>query len=177
MNVLIRQEEAGDYIKTEELIRSAFANVEFSDKTEHELVRKLRGSNCYVPELSLVAIEEMSGETVGHVLMTKARISSIQSIETLALAPVSVLPEYQNNGIGTQLINKALAKAIKLGFSSAIVLGHPNYYPRFGFEKASKWGIKAPWNVPDEVFMAMELKKGSLENSSGTVEYPKEFSD
>ncbi|OCA84370.1 GCN5 family acetyltransferase [Bacillus sp. FJAT-27225] len=174
MAVYIRQENEKDYLNTEKLIQRAFANVAISDKTEHKLVARLRGSKSFVPELSLVAFDDVSGEIVGHVLMTKA---NIQSAETLTLAPVSVLPEYQNKGIGTRLINEALERARHSDFSSVIVLGHPRYYSGFGFEKASKWGIKAPWDVPDEVFMAMELNRGSLENKSETVVYPKEFNE
>ncbi|WP_262429174.1 GNAT family N-acetyltransferase [Paratissierella segnis] len=93
----------------------------------------------------------------------------------MALAPVSVLPEYQDRGIGTNLINKSINIAKKLGYKSVIVLGHENYYPRFGFKPASKWGIKAPFDVPDESFMALELNDGSLDGVTGTVVYAKEF--
>src|SRR4051812_13688547 len=128
MNILIRQEETGDYKTKEELICCAFANVDLSEKTEHKLVKKLRSSSSFVPELSLVAIEEKSGKSVGHVLKTRARIlGPTLTTETLALAPVSVSPDFQNKGIGTQLIHEALERAGELGFSSAIVLGHPGF--------------------------------------------------
>ncbi len=96
-------------------------------------------------------------------------------IKSLALAPVSVLPEYQNKGIGKDLIHKALEQAKELGHQSIVVLGHPEYYPKFGFEKASQWGIEASFEVPDEAFMAIELYKNSLENVSGIVEYSSVF--
>jgi predicted N-acetyltransferase YhbS len=93
----------------------------------------------------------------------------------LALAPVSVVPEHQNKGIGSALISESLKIAKEIGFKSVIVLGHDKYYPRFGFKPASTWGIKAPFDVPDEFFMALELGDGALEDISGTVVYSKEF--
>ncbi|MFA5471249.1 MAG: N-acetyltransferase [Acholeplasmataceae bacterium] len=91
------------------------------------------------------------------------------------MAPVSVLPEYQNKGIGSKLILQGLKISKEMGFESIIVLGHDKYYPRFGFCPASKWGIKAPFNVPNESFMALELEDGSLERVTGTVVYSKDF--
>ncbi|WP_053368769.1 GNAT family N-acetyltransferase [Bacillus sp. FJAT-27245] len=172
MDISIRQEKEADYQAVEEVIERAFSDVAISDKTEHHLVKRLRSSMAFIPELSLVAVHEATGEWVGHILFTKARIGDA---ETLALAPVSVLPEYQNRGIGGLLINKGLEKAKEQGYESAIVLGHPGYYRKFGFKKASLWGIKAPWNVPDEVFMALELRAKSLDGVSGTVEYADAF--
>ena len=94
---------------------------------------------------------------------------------SLALAPLSVLPQYQNKGIGSKLIIESLKIAENLAFKSVIVLGHDKYYPRFGFKPASIWGIKAPFEVPDESFMALELMDGSLDGITGTVVYAKEF--
>jgi len=173
MNINVRQEIASDYPLTERVIQKAFANVEISDKTEHEMVQRLRKSEAFVPELSLVAEDE---EIVGHILLTKLKIKKEgDSTESLALAPVSVLPEYQNRGVGTRLMNEALKVAKETGFQSVIVLGHPTYYPKFGFKPASLWGIKAPFEVPDEVFMALELKENALDGVSGVVEYPRAF--
>ena len=114
---------------------------------------------------------------MGHILLSKIKISkdNNESVESLALAPVSVLPEYQNKGIGGLLITEALKEAKELGYNSVVVLGHPEYYPRFGFKKASLWGIKAPFEVPNEAFMAMNLGKNALNNVSGVVEYPSVF--
>ena len=91
------------------------------------------------------------------------------------MAPVSVLPEYQNKGIGSKLILQGLKISKEMGFESIIVLGHDKYYPRFGFSPASKWGIKAPFDVPNESFMALELEDGILERVTGTVVYSKDF--
>ncbi|RDU35329.1 N-acetyltransferase [Neobacillus piezotolerans] len=172
MDISIRQEKEADYQAVEEVIKRAFTDVEISDKTEHQLVKRLRGSKAFIPELSLVAVDEATGKTVGHILFTKAKVGDA---ETLALAPVSVLPEFQNLGIGRLLVNKGLKTAKELGYESAIVLGHPNYYPKFCFKKASQWGIKAPWNVPDEVFMALELRGKAFDGVSGTVQYADAF--
>ena len=173
MNITIRQELARVYKITEKVIKSAFANMELSDKKEHELVSRIRKSDAFIPKLSLVAINK---EIVGHILLSKIKIiNDNQFAESLALAPVSVLPAYQNKGIGGLLITEALKEAKELGYKSVVVLGHPEYYPRFGFKKASFWGIKAPFEVPDEAFMAIELSENALNNVSGVVEYPSVF--
>ncbi|WP_336785656.1 GNAT family N-acetyltransferase [Paenibacillus sp. MMO-177] len=172
MNLTIRQEMPGDYSRTEIVVRKAFAKLEVSDQDEHNLVARIRSADSFIPELSLVA--ELNDEIVGHVLLSgiTIRYGEEESV-SLALAPVSVHPEYQDRGIGSKLIREALQRAEALEYPSVIVLGHPEYYPKFGFEKASKWGIRAPFEVSDDVFMALELKKNSLK--SGVVEYPSVF--
>ncbi|HEM3634022.1 TPA: GNAT family N-acetyltransferase [Streptococcus agalactiae] len=176
MNIIIRQETEKDYKLSETVVEKAFKNAEHTDHKEHLLVAKLRKSDAFIPELSLVA--ELDGEIVGHIMLTKLLIENEGSkYDSLALAPVSVVPEHQNKGIGSELISESLKIAKELGFKSVIVLGHDKYYPRFGFKPASTWGIKAPFDVPDEAFMALELEDGSLEDISGTVVYSKEFSE
>lgn len=114
---------------------------------------------------------------MGHVLLFKIEIikNNNEPKDLLSLAPVSVLPEYQNKGIGKLLISKVLNKAKDLCYNSIIVLGHPEYYPKFCFKKASLWGIKAPFEVSDKAFMAIELCENDLTNALGTVQYPAEF--
>lgn len=148
----------------------------FGQDAEARLVDLLREGNTFIPDLSIVA--ELDGEIVGHILFTRIKIVSEAGEEkhSLALAPMAVLPEFQRQGIGSKLVEYGLAKAKELGFPSVIVLGHEAYYPKFGFQPASKWGIKPPFDVSDSVFMAIELKVGGLEAVSGTVEYPQEFS-
>jgi predicted N-acetyltransferase YhbS len=172
MNLKIRQEQVADYEFTENVVKLAFANAEHSDKKEHELVSRIRKSSSFIPELSLVATNKDNGSILGHILLSRIKISIAES---LALAPVSVLPEYQNKGVGGLLITAALNAAKELGYNSVVVLGHPEYYPKFGFKKASRWGIKAPFEVPDEAFMAIELKDSALSGNSGVVEYPSVF--
>ena len=170
----IREEEIKDYNEVEKVVEESFKTAEFSDKDEHNLVRRLRKSSEFVKELSLIAEDE--NKILGYVLLTKALIKGEStSYETLALAPLAVLPEYQKSGIGKNLMNKAIERARELGYKSIVVLGHENYYPKFGFEKASKYGVKAPFEVPDEAYMILELLPGGLNGVSGIVEYSKAF--
>ncbi|QWH38418.1 N-acetyltransferase [Bacillus mycoides] len=173
--IKIRQEQQNDYSKTEEVVKEAFLNEEFSDKKEHELVKRIRECDAFVPALSIVAVDE---EIVGHIMLSKITIEQDgTSVESLALAPVSVAPGHQKKGIGGKLIVAALEKAKELGYGSVVVLGHPEYYPKFGFKKASDWNIKAPFEVPDEVFMVMELRENDLQGVEGVVQYSSAFSE
>lgn len=174
MNIIIKQEQKNNYEIVEDLIKRSFENEEFSDKSEHLLVNRLRNSSSFIKELSLVAFDEE--KIVGHILFTKAKIDNDkEAFETLALAPVSVLPDYQGKGIGSKLIQEGLKIAKEIGYKSVIVLGHDKYYPKFGFIPASNFNIKAPFEVPDEAFMALELVRNGLKNVNGIVVYAKEF--
>ncbi|MGL6173676.1 MAG: GNAT family N-acetyltransferase, partial [Cellulosilyticaceae bacterium] len=125
-------------------------------------------------ELSLVA--KVEDRVVGHVLLTKMWVQEGEKCsEVLALAPVAVLPEYQSKGVGSKLIQAGLTKAKEFEYRGVIVLGHAQYYPRFGFKVASGYGINAPFEVPDEVFMALELIPGGLEGISGMAVYSPAF--
>lgn len=170
MNVFIRQEIKRDFSEVFELNSKAFAQ-----DNEARLVNLLRNSDAFIPELSLVAIA--GNKIVGHILFTKISIvdASKNRQSSLALAPMGVLPEFQKQGVGGQLIRYGLSKARELGHSSVIVVGHEHYYPKFGFLPARKWGIKAPFDIPDNVFMAIELVRDGLKGIQGVVEYPKEF--
>ncbi|EEL69789.1 N-acetyltransferase [Bacillus mycoides] len=173
--VTIRQEQKNDYRKTEEVVKEAFLNEEFSDKKEHELVKRIRECDAFIPELSIVAVDK---ETVGHIMLSKITIEQDgTTVDSLALAPVSVAPSHQKKGIGGKLITAALEKAKELGYGSVVVLGHPEYYPKFGFKKASEWNIKAPFEVPEEVFMVMELTENALEGVEGIVQYSSAFAE
>lgn len=113
---------------------------------------------------------------VGHILFTKVFIQSEGvNKESLALAPMAVLPGMQREGIGKQLIKSGLEKAGNLNYESVIVLGHAEYYPYFGFKPASGYGITAPWKVPDEVFMVLELEENTLSGVQGLVNYAQAF--
>ncbi|WP_002146431.1 GNAT family N-acetyltransferase [Bacillus cereus] len=173
--VTIRQEQKNDYRKTEEVVKEAFLNEEFSDQKEHELVKRIRECDAFIPELSIVAVDK---ETVGHIMLSKITIEQDgTTVDSLALAPVSVAPSHQKKGIGGKLITAALEKAKELGYGSVVVLGHPEYYPKFGFKKASEWNIKAPFEVPEEVFMVMELTENALEGVEGIVQYSSAFAE
>lgn len=170
----IRQEVESDHSAVFELIEKAFAGAEFSDHQEQYLVERLRKSDAFVPELSLVATE--NDKIVGYILLTKLTIKNEQhEFSSLALAPVAVLPDEQNKGLGGQLIKESHRIAKELGFNSVILLGHATYYPRFGYKKANQFGIKLPFDVPDEYAMAIELNPNALEDVNGIVVYPKEF--
>ena len=116
---------------------------------------------------------------VGHILFTRIQIINERNIEheSLVLAPMAVLPEFQNRGIGSKLVDTGLSIAKESGFKSVIVVGHKLFYPRFGFSPASEWNIKAPFDVPEEVFMAKALDGGNLGRFSGIVRFPQEFDD
>nr|WP_315029358.1 N-acetyltransferase [uncultured Chryseobacterium sp.] len=173
--ITIRKEEEKDYKKVFQLTEEAFKNMEHSDHQEHFLVEKLRNSEAFIPELSLVA-EDETGDIAGHILFTKITIENgSESFESLALAPVSVKPEFQNQGIGGQLIIEGHRIAQQLGYQSVILIGHEKYYPKFGYEKTSNFGISFPFDIPEENGMAIELMKDGLKNIKGVVKYPKEF--
>lgn len=166
-SVIIQQETKVDHKFVFEVHKQAFEREE-----EAILVNRLRASPVYVPSLSLLAI--IDHRIVGHILFTEIRIGK-RNVHALALAPLSVLPEFQHQGIGGMLIREGLSKAAEAGYGSVIVLGHEHYYPKFGFVPASKWGITAPFDVPENVFMGMELFPGALDGVSGEVEYAPEF--
>ncbi len=174
MDIKIRPEQPADYLTVQELTRQAFENLAISDHTEHLLVERLRRSDAFVPELSLVA--EADGRIVGHILFTKVTIDNgEQQFEALSLAPVSVLLEYQGKGIGGKLIEEGHQQARALGFTSVLLVGHPEYYPRFGYERASAYGITFPFEAPEEACMVLALTEDGLEGESGEVVFPKAF--
>jgi predicted N-acetyltransferase YhbS len=170
MNIIIRQEEEKDYKAVYQVVKEAFENEEYSDQDEHNLVERLRKSQAFIAELSLVA--EIEGKIVGHIMFTTIKIGSHTA---LALAPVSVSPDHQGLGIGSKLIIRGHEIAKKLGYKAVVLLGHENYYPRFGYKKASDYNIKAPFEVPDVNFMVLELIEYGLKDIEGTVEYAREF--
>ena len=176
-NITIRKEIPKDHNWVIELTAKAFETMPFSEGDEDKLVARLRNAPGFIPELSLVA--ELDGLIVGHILFTPLVIDNgQQQFESLVLGPVSVLPEFQKQGIGGKLIRAGHQKAVELGFRSVILIGHPEYYPRFGYKPASTWGIKTHYELPsDDVFMAVELTDGALKNVSGMVIFPPEFGE
>jgi putative acetyltransferase len=167
--MIMRTEQEADYSRAEHVHRLAF-----SRENEAALVRDIRSSREYIPELSLTA--EDGEDIVGHIMFSKAVIDTGKGeVPTLALAPVAVIPQRQNEGIGSILIREGLKQAELQGYAHAVVLGHPDYYPRFGFRPSAVFGIIPPFPVPEEVFMAIELKESSLAGISGTVKYPPSF--
>ena len=171
MYVLIRNETKQDY----NIIRK-INDLAFKQENEGKMVDALRKTKDFNHLLSLVA--EIKDEIVGHILFYPIKIKNKNEEHTvLSLAPMAVHPKYQNKGIGSKLVKRGLEVAKNTGFGAVIVVGHPKYYPRFGFIPAKNWNIKLPFDVPDDVFLALELKKDSLKNCSGTVEFIKEYFD
>lgn len=168
--MIIRKELPIDYKTVYSVIKSAFENAEHSDGNEQDLVNALRTSTAFIPELSLVA--EINKKIVGHIMFTEIQI--MNSIE-LALAPLSVLPEYQRKGIGTALITEGHKIAKDLGYNYSVVLGSEKYYPKNGYLPAGKFGIKPPFEVPSENFMIYKIREDAPK-ISGVVKYAKEFS-
>lgn len=165
----IRKENAQDYPSVYNVNTNAFKR-----KEEARLVDRLRLSDAFVPELSLVAtIDE---HVAGYILFTEIHIlDGDRKIQSLALAPVAVSPQHQRKGIGRLLVTHGLKEAKRLGYKSVIVLGSDTYYPQFGFTPTSKWQIAPPLNIPENVFMGLEFEEGSLSTVKGIVKYPREF--
>lgn len=169
--IRIRPEHPQDILDIEAVNTAAFGQ-----SNEAQLVNNLRKNNKhFIPELSLVAT--VNAEIVGHILLTTNKIvdTAGNEVESLSLAPMAVSPFLQKQGIGSRLVQHAIDKAKQLGYHSIIVLGHEKYYPKFGFKPASTFDIRAPFDVPDNVFMALELTMNALKNVTGMVRYPDEF--
>ena len=165
----IRTEQQADYNSVYQVIKNAFKTAEQSDGNEQDLVNALRQSSAFIPELSLLS--EINGKIVGHIMFTKLQINEHSA---LALAPLSVLPQYQRQGIGTSLIQKGHKIAQTLGYSYSVVLGSEKYYPRFGYLPAETFGIQPCFEVPSKNFMAYKLCENAP-TISGIVKYAKEF--
>jgi putative acetyltransferase len=169
--ITIRSESPNDYSQISDVIYSAF-----EQKNEVRLVKTLRASPDFIGELSLVAI--LNNLIIGHILFSKIIIKSEKAeFPALALAPLAVKPEFQNQGIGSKLVEKGLEECKRLNHKIVIVLGHPNFYPKFGFKPANDFGVMAPFAVPNESFLILELTSGALRSVSGIVEYPLAFDE
>ncbi len=170
----IRQSEQHEANRIIDLVRQAFANEPYSDQSEHELVARLFKAEDFIPELSIIA--EVDEVLVGFILLTPITIAGEEGVyESLALAPVAVLPAHQNTGIGSKLIRYAHDMASANNHKSIVLVGHEDYYPRFGYELASKFGIRVPFEVPEINVMVVELEADSLEGINGVVQYPAAF--
>jgi putative acetyltransferase len=144
----------------------------FGRESEADLVDQLRGT---ASTFSFVAVE--SEQIIGHIFFSPVAIEGEceDSLFILGLAPMAVLPEHQRKGIGSALIQHSLEECARLGCKAVVVLGHPTYYPRFGFIPAKEKGLGCEYPVPDEVFMVLELESGALEGCTGMVKYRSEF--
>lgn len=164
--MLIRPESADDRAAVYDVNASAFET-----PAEAELVGALRKQAD--PVISLVA--EVDGAVVGHILFSPVTLHGNPDVQVMGLAPMAVAPAHQRQGVGSALVRAGLERCREIGFGAVVVLGHPVYYPRFGFVPASRFGISSEYAVPDEAFMALELQPGALEGKRGIVRYHAAF--
>ncbi len=171
-HIIVRQEEETDYRKVEEITRAAFGYPErilrgkIGCPYEHWMVHELRHRDGIL-ELSLIA-QLKNGTLVGHIICSKAVVKKDDdTLPVLNFGPLSVLPEYQRQGIGQALIGAMIEKAQKLGYGAILFFGRPEYYPQFGFKEAAVYGISDAEGYNYPAFMAMELKEGYLKDARG----------
>lgn len=146
----------------------------FGQAAEAILIDQLHQKNAII--LSLVAEEKK--EIVRHILFSPVHVHSGENIyERVGLGPMAVLPECQRTGIGSLLVEKGLVLLRERGCGFVVVLGHPEYYPRFGFVPGSRFDLTYEYDVPDELFMALELQKGVLQKIFDLVKYQPEFNE
>ena len=171
MLIEVRKERATDIEAIRDVNKRAFGQDQ-----EGNIVDALRSNGAAL--LSLVATLHDSAATlhdriVGHIMYSPATIGDVTGA---ALGPMSVLPEHQRQGIGSKLVNTGNQTLKASNCAFIIVLGHPDFYPRFGFRRASTLAVKSEWDVPDEVVMLLILDESKMQGISGLVKYRHEFS-
>ncbi|MDH3511357.1 MAG: N-acetyltransferase [Gammaproteobacteria bacterium] len=166
--MLIRAETEQDRHAVYDVNAAAFAT-----PAEAILVDALREQAQ--PVVSLVA--EDDGEIVGHIMLSPVSLSAHPELKVMGLGPMAVSPGQQRQGIGSALVRAGLEQSRRQGFIAVVVLGHADYYPRFGFSPASQFGIDSEYEVPDAVFMAIELQIGALSGKYGRVKYHPAFNN
>lgn len=164
--LVIRPEREYDFDEIRSIVKTAFAGAEHSDGDEHNLIDRLRCSDEYIPELSLIA--EVNGKIVGYAMFSLINIGIARAV---ALTPLAVLPGFQSLGIGRELIEAGHRKA-KEDYWCSVVLGAPEYYSKSGYLPALPFGIMAPFDIPSEFYMVFPLKS---EVPSGVVRYSRAF--
>lgn len=167
MKISIRQEKEQDYSYVENMTREAFWDVYQPGASEHHVLHEIRKADCFIPELDLVA--EHEGKIVGHVVSTRAKVVNAkgETHEILCLGPICTTPELQGQGIGSLLMERTKEIAHQMGFSAIALFGNPAYYHRFGFVNAAHFNITTREGENFDVFMVLELNKGSLTGISG----------
>jgi len=168
-SVVIRPERDADHAAIAEVVRAAF--LRHPDEVA-VFVERLRASEEFIPELALVA-EDSSG-VIAHVMLSWVGVEGGSRTRILNLTPMSVRPDRQRIGVGSRLIRDALGRAEAAGEPAVMVQGHPEYYPRFGFERATALGFVAPYPMLDEAFMVKRLP-GYVPELAGRIVYPAAF--
>lgn len=143
----------------------------FGTSVEGDLVDALRAKAAQL--ISLVA--EIDEEIVGHILFSRVSLAEQSERSIMGLGPMSVLPKHQRQGVGSALVREGLKRCKQMGCQAVVVVGHPEYYPRFGFVPASRYGMRCEYDVPDDVFMIVELVAGNLQGASGLIRYDEAF--
>ena len=143
----------------------------FESSAEADLVERLRAQAT--PFVSLLADDGAS--IVGHVCFSPVTLSGDADLKIIGLAPMAVVPAAQRRGIGSALVLDGIERCRSLGYGAIVVLGHADYYPRFGFVPASRFGIRSNYDVPDDVFLLLELQRGYLAGKTGTIHYHPAF--
>ncbi len=167
MNIVIRQEKRNDFMQIYDLVKVAFQTAKVSNGKEQDFVNQLRDSVNYIPELALVA--EENHKLIGHIMLTKNYIiNSDYKTETLLLAPISVVLEHRDKGVGSKLINTSFELAKSMGYKSVVLIGDPAYYSRFGFKRSVDLGIRYLNDIPEEYVLVCELVPSALLEISGT---------
>lgn len=175
MEVLIQKTTVKDFFSTEYITRESFWNIYRPGCVEHLILHNIRNSNSYISNLDLVALNE--NEIIGHIISTKAKIIDKQNNEheILCAGPLSVLPKFQKQGIGSKLMNESIMIAKESGYCGMILFGNPEYYHRFGFRNAEEYGITTKDGQNFEPFMALSLKKNGLADIKGKFYEDKAF--
>ena len=169
MDFIIRQEKQNDFKEIYNLVKIAFESAQVSNGKEQDFVNHLRYSDNYIPELALVA--EENNKLIGHIMLTKNYISNSEcKTETLLWAPISVILEYRNKGVGSALINKSFDLAKRIGYRSIVLVGDPAYYGKFGFKKAADVGIRHLHDIPEKYVLVYDLFPGALDKINGTID-------
>lgn len=170
MNYNIRQETEKDFPEIYQLIKTAFETAKVKDGDEQDFAENLRKSENFIPQLALVA--EDKNKLIGQIMLTKTYVSQPDGsqYEGLLIAPVSVLLEYRDQGVGSALIKEGIRRGEALGFKAVFLCGDPAYYHRFGFQSTASFGIKYIHDVPEQFIMAYEIENGALDNVYGTID-------
>jgi len=167
--MIIRRERPEEFPQIYDLVKIAFQTAKVSDGKEQDFVNQLRSGGSYIPELAMVA--EENGKLIGHIMLSKAHIvNGTNKFEVIYVAPLSVVLEFRNKGIGSGLIKESFKLAKEMGYTSVLLVGDPAYYHRFGFKSAVTFSIKHMHEIPDENVMACELVPNALKVVSGTTD-------